>query len=69
MAYIGFNLPQMRHRNIINIYKVYSFKGQIFIISKYLDFSLEDLLRHNIPLTETKIAYIIHQVREMSHLY
>jgi hypothetical protein len=41
---MGFDLPQMRHRNIIDIYKTYCFKGQIFIASEYLDFSLEDLL-------------------------
>jgi hypothetical protein len=59
MPWIGYNLPQMRHRNIIDIYKVYCFKGQIFIIFEYLDFSLQDLLRHDIYLTETKIACVI----------
>jgi hypothetical protein len=63
------DLPQMRHQNIINIYKVYCFKGQMFIISEYLDFSLEDLLRHDIHLTETEIACVVRQVREISHLY
>jgi hypothetical protein len=63
MPWIGFDLPQMRHRNIIDIYEVYCFKGQIFIIFEYLDFSLEDLLRHDIYLTETEIACVIRQER------
>jgi hypothetical protein len=50
----------MQHQNIIDIYKVYCFKGQIFIIFKYLDFLLEDLLQHDIYLTEAKIACVIH---------
>ena len=49
----------MRHRNIIDIYEIYCFKGQILIISEYLDFSLEDLLQHNIYLTETEIVCMI----------
>jgi serine/threonine protein kinase len=63
------SLPQMQHQNIINIYEVYHFKSQIFIISEYLDFSLEDLLRHDIHLTETEIACVISQVRVTPHLY
>lgn len=58
----GVDLPQMRHRNIIDIYEVYCFKDQIFIISEYVDFSLEDLLRHDIHLIETEIALHIPQV-------
>jgi serine/threonine protein kinase len=69
VANMGFNLPQMRYRNIIDIYETYCFNGQLFIVSEYLDFSLEDLLRHDIYLTETEIACVIRQVREMPHLY
>jgi hypothetical protein len=61
----GASLPQMQHRNIIDIYEVYCFKDQIFVISEYLDFSLEDLLLYDIPLTESEIACVISQVREM----
>jgi hypothetical protein len=63
-----FNLPQMQHPNILDIYKVYNFKDQMFIISEYLDFP-DDLLRHDIYLTETEVAYVISQVRVMAHLY
>ena len=59
------SLPQMQHWNIIDIYEMYCFKDQIFVISEYLDFSLEDLLLHDISLTETEIACVISQVREM----
>jgi hypothetical protein len=61
----GVSLLQMQHRNIIDIYEIYCFKDQIFVISEYLDFSLEDLLLRDISLTETEIAYMISQVREM----
>ena len=69
MLWTGYDLPQMRHQNIIDIYEIYGFSGHIFIIFEYLDFSLEDLLRHDIYLTEAEIACVIRQVREMSHLY
>jgi hypothetical protein len=61
----GASLPQIQHRNIIDIYEVYCFKDQIFVISEYLDFSLEDLLLCDISLTESEIACVISQVREM----
>ena len=35
----------------------------MFAISEYLDFSLEDLLKHSIWPTETEIAFIVSQVR------
>ena len=61
-----FNLPQMQHPNILDIY---NFKDKMFIISEYLDFPLDDLLRHDISLTETEVAYVVSQVRVMPHLY
>ena len=61
----GASLPQIQHRNIIDIYEVYWFKDQIFVISEYLDFSLEDLLLCDISLTESEIACVISQVRDM----
>jgi hypothetical protein len=66
---VDFNLPQMQHRNILDIYEVYLFKDQMFIISEYLDFSLDDLLRHDIYLTETEVACVISQVRVRPRLY
>ena len=64
-----FILPQMHHRNILDLYEVYCFKDRMFIIVEYLDFSLEDLLRHDIYLIENKIACVISQVRVRPHLY
>jgi hypothetical protein len=39
-----------------------------FAISEYLDFSLEDLLRHSIRLIEPEIAFIISRVRWIASL-
>jgi len=44
----GFCLPHIQHWNFIDIYKIFHFEDRIFAISKYLDFSLEDLLQHSI---------------------
>lgn len=54
VVYKGVSLPQMQHRNIIDIYEIYFFKDQIFVISEYLDFYLEDLLLHDFSLIETE---------------
>jgi serine/threonine protein kinase len=59
----GFSFPQIHHPNFTDIYELYYTKDQVFVISEYLDFSLEDLLKHRIWPTETEIAYIISQVR------
>ena len=59
----GFSLPQIHHPNFTDIYELYYVKDQVFVISEYLDFSLEDLLKHSIWPTETEIAFIISQVR------
>jgi hypothetical protein len=59
----GFSLPQIHHPNFTDIYELYYAKDQVFVISEYLDFSLEDLLKHSIWPIETEIAYIINQVR------
>ncbi len=55
----GFSLPQIHHLNFTDIYELYYVKDQVFVISEYLDFLLEDLLKHSIWLTETEIAFII----------
>jgi len=55
----GFGLPQIHYPNFTDIYKLYYVKDQVFVISKYLDFLLEDLLKHSIWPTETEIAFII----------
>lgn len=55
----GFSLPQIYHPNFTDIYKLFYTKDQVFVISEYLDFLLEDLLKHSIWTIETEIAYII----------
>jgi serine/threonine protein kinase len=59
-----FTLPQIHHRNIIDIYEIYIFENTMFVISEYLDFSLEDLLRYDIHMTEDEIVCVISQVRQ-----
>tara|TARA_R110002033_G_scaffold56023_1_gene104846 strand:+ start:251 stop:604 length:354 start_codon:yes stop_codon:yes gene_type:complete len=41
----GFSLPQIHHPNFTEIYELYYAKDQVFVVSEYLDFSLEDLLK------------------------
>jgi hypothetical protein len=58
-----FNILQIQYLNFIDIYKVYYFKDQVFLISEYIDFLLEDLLKCSVYPTESEIVYIISQVR------
>jgi hypothetical protein len=58
-----FNILQIQYPNFINIYKVYYFEDQVFLISEYIDFLLEDLLKCSVYPTESEIVYIISQVR------
>jgi hypothetical protein len=59
----GFNILQIQHPNFIDIYEVYYFEDQVFLISEYVDFSLEDLLKCSVYPTGSEIACIISQVR------
>jgi hypothetical protein len=59
----GFSLPHIQHQSFVDIYETFYFKDQVFAISEYLDFSLEDLIQHSIYPTEPEIAFIINQVR------
>ncbi|KAH8790821.1 hypothetical protein F5882DRAFT_490771 [Hyaloscypha sp. PMI_1271] len=54
--------PEFRHPSFVDIYELYHVDDEIFAISEYLDFSLEDLLRHSIRLAEPEIAFIISRV-------
>lgn len=47
----------------VNIYETFHFKDWLLAISKYLDFSLKDLIWRHIYLTKLEIAFIINQVR------
>jgi hypothetical protein len=58
--------PEFRHPSFVDIYELYHVDDEIFAISEYLDFSLEDLLRHSIRLAEPEIAFIISRVRWIS---
>jgi hypothetical protein len=59
----GFNILRIQHPNFINIYEIYRFEDQVFLISEYVDFSLEDLLKCSVYPKESEIACIISQVR------
>ena len=57
------SILEIQHPNFIDIYEVYHFKDQVFLISEYVDFSLDDLLQCSVYPTEIEIACIISQVR------
>ncbi|KFY30952.1 hypothetical protein V493_01526 [Pseudogymnoascus sp. VKM F-4281 (FW-2241)] len=52
----------IRHKNFVNIYETYVFKGEASAIVEYVGISLEDLLQESICFSEPEIAYIISQV-------
>jgi hypothetical protein len=52
-------IPEIQHPNFINIYEVYYFEDQGFLILEYVDFLLNDLLQCSVYLTELEIACII----------
>jgi len=54
---------EIQHPNFIDIYEVYYFEDQAFLISEYVDFSLDELLECSVYPTESEIACIISQVR------
>jgi hypothetical protein len=49
--------PKIKHPNFVNICERYLFEGEIFVFTKYIRFSIEDLLFHSIYPTEREIAY------------
>jgi hypothetical protein len=57
----GSSFPQISRPNFADIYEVYFFDGEVFVISEYVGFSVEDLLQRSIHPTEQEIAYIISQ--------
>jgi hypothetical protein len=58
--------PEFQHPSFVDIYELYHVGDEIFAVSEYLDFSLEDLLLHSIRLAEPEIAFIISRVRWIS---
>lgn len=67
--YIGNEITIMKsmdHKNIVQLYEVYMFKGRIFMIMEYLDGGcLTPLVEHLKPdIPETVIAYILREVLE-----
>jgi hypothetical protein len=54
-----FNFPQMQHLNILDIYKVYFFKGRIFVIFGYLDFSRSECYRQKVVRLSVKKTRLI----------
>jgi hypothetical protein len=60
----------IRHKNFVNIYETYLFKGEASAIVEYIGFSFKDLLQKSISFSEPEIAYIINQVsRALSSSY
>lgn len=55
---------QIQHRNFIQFYGIYLFEGQTFVVSEYLDFSLQEILQNDIYPIESEIRYITSQVDE-----
>ncbi|KFY30890.1 hypothetical protein V493_01574, partial [Pseudogymnoascus sp. VKM F-4281 (FW-2241)] len=51
----------IRHKNFVNIYETYLFKGEACAIVEYVGLSLEDLLQKSICFSEPEVAYIISQ--------
>lgn len=58
--------PEIQHPNFVNICERYLFEDEIFAFTKYVGFSIEELLFHSIYPTEREIAYIISQVSRIS---
>ncbi|KAH9204391.1 hypothetical protein DL95DRAFT_398561 [Leptodontidium sp. 2 PMI_412] len=56
------NIFQVQHRNFIDYYEAYLFKGQLFTVSENIDFSLKEMLENGLYPTEREIAYIIGQI-------
>lgn len=52
----------IQHPNFVAIKEAYIFKNETFAIVEYVGFSVDDLLRHSISLSEREIAYITSQV-------
>jgi hypothetical protein len=55
----GYCFPKIQYLNFVNICERYLFEDKIFVFTKYIGFSIEDLLFHSIYLIECEIAYII----------
>ncbi|KAH9205179.1 hypothetical protein DL95DRAFT_397905 [Leptodontidium sp. 2 PMI_412] len=53
---------QVQHRNFIDYYEAYLFKGQLFTVGENIDFSVEEMLDNALYPTESEIGYIIGQV-------
>jgi hypothetical protein len=54
----GSSILKIQHPNFIDIYEVYHFEDQVFLISEYVDFSLDDLLQCSVYPTELETACI-----------
>ena len=58
----GYYFPKIQHPNFVNICKRHLFEDKVFIFTKYIRFSIDDLLYNLVYLTKPEIAYIISQV-------
>lgn len=55
-------LSNIRHPNLASIYDVYSYKGNIFVATEYLEITLKELGFDQFLLQEWEIATIIAEV-------
>ncbi len=58
------NILQVQHRNFIDYYEAYFFKGQVFTVSENIDYSLKEMLENGLYPTEREIAYMVGQVSQ-----
>lgn len=56
------SLLSIRHRNFVDVCESYVFESQVFVITEYVGFCLDDILQRALRPSEPEIAYVISQV-------
>ncbi|OAF59411.1 p21 protein (Cdc42 Rac)-activated kinase [Pseudogymnoascus destructans] len=56
------SLLSIRHPNFVDVCESYVFESQVFVITEYVGFCLDDILQRSLRLSEPEIAYVISQV-------
>jgi hypothetical protein len=62
-------LLQILHQNFVDVYEVYYFEREVFVITEHVGLSLEHLLQKSVCLSEPDIAYIIGEVSRTLSLF
>ena len=55
-------LLQILYQNFVDVYEIYFFEREVFVITEHVGLSLKDLLQKSVCLSEPDIAYIIGKV-------